>query len=145
VTAAGALICDTSGLLALADGADPDHDAVVAVVGESAGPLVVSPLVLAEADYLIRARLGAHAARTFADDVAGGAFQLASLTAAQLADCIDLDRSYADLGLGLADAHLVILARDHGTTDLLSLDERHLRAVRPLRAGPAFRLLPADR
>jgi hypothetical protein len=94
---------------------------------------------------LIRSRLGPAAARAFADDVAAGAFQLELLTPAELAECLDLDRRYADLGLGLADCHLVVLARDHGTTDLLSLDERHLRAVRPLRGGNAFRLLPADR
>jgi len=36
-----------------------------------------------------------------------------------------------------------VLAARHRTTEVLSLDERHLRAVRPLDGG-AFRLLPAD-
>jgi predicted nucleic acid-binding protein len=139
-----ALVCDTSGLIALADGADPDHLGAAEAVRRHTGPLVVSPLVLAETDHLLRSRLGADGARGLADDVAAGAYLLAPLTTAHLADCLDLDRSYADLGLSLTDAHLVVLAREFATTSLLSLDERHLRAVRPLRAGPAFSLLPAD-
>ncbi len=53
-----------------------------------------------------------------------------------------LDR-YADLGLGFADASIVVLAGRHQTVDLLTLDERHFRAI----SGPhdrPFRLLPAD-
>jgi predicted nucleic acid-binding protein len=145
VTGRRPLICDTSGLLALSDASDPDHESVAAVVDVAAGPFVVSPFVLAEIDSLLRARLSATAAQAFADDVATGAFVLAPLDAGHVADCVDLDRSYHDLGLGLTDAHLVILAREYDTVDILSLDERHLRAVRPLRSGPAFRLLPSDR
>jgi len=32
-----------------------------------------------------------------------------------------------------------------GTVEIATLDERHFRAVRPLAAGDAFRLLPRDR
>lgn len=138
------LVCDTSGLLAALDRSDPDHDACAAVVGTHRGPLVLSPLVLAELDHLIRSRLGVQAARDFADDVVRGAYDLASLTALDVSRCLDIDRRYADLGLGLADASLVVLAQRFQTRQILTLDERHLRAVRPLQAG-AFRLLPADR
>jgi predicted nucleic acid-binding protein len=51
---------------------------------------------------------------------------------------------YADNGLGLADASLVALAQRLGTIEIATLDERHFRAVQPLAAGKAFRLLPAD-
>ncbi|MGL5928062.1 MAG: hypothetical protein ACRCY8_03915, partial [Dermatophilaceae bacterium] len=56
---------------------------------------------------------------------------------------VEVDRRYADLGLGAADASLVVLAAEYADHDLLTLDERHLRAVRPLDGG-TFRLLPAD-
>jgi len=36
-----------------------------------------------------------------------------------------------------------VLADRHHTTDLLTLEERHIRAVSPL-AGGSLRLLPAD-
>src|SRR5438477_777419 len=49
----------------------------------------------------------------------------------------------SDLRIGLADASLLVLAAKAGPTRLRTLDERHFRAVRPLR-GRAFTLLPAD-
>ena len=52
-------------------------------------------------------------------------------------------QQYSDLGLGLADASILVLADRHGATDILTLDQRHFRAVRG-RAGRNFRLLPAD-
>lgn len=54
-----------------------------------------------------------------------------------------LDRQYADLGLGLTDASLIVLAHRVRTRSLLMLDERHFRAVRPLQGG-VLTLLPAD-
>ena len=137
------LICDTSGLLAALDRDDPDHGACVAVLERRSGPLLVSPLVLAELDYLARSRLGPDAARTLADDVAAGAYDLAPLAATDIADCVAVDRAYGDLGLGLTDASLVILAARAGTRSLLTLDERHFRVVRPNQGG-AFHLLPTD-
>lgn len=50
---------------------------------------------------------------------------------------------YRDLRVGLAGASLVVLAERYDTTRLLTLDERHFRAIRPLHAD-AFTLLPAD-
>lgn len=141
---AAPIVCDTSGLLAAADAGDPDHTAVAEVVSTAGGPFVVSPLVLAEVDHLLRARLSVDAARTFADDVAAGAYELALLAPADVATCLDVDRRYDRLGLGLTDAHLLVLARAYRTDLVLSLDERLLRAVRPLRGHGALRLLPAD-
>lgn len=138
-----ALVCDTSGLLAALDRSDPDHAACVAVLDRHDGPLLLSPLVLAELDFLVRFRLGAQAARTLADDVATAAYDLAALTAGDIAACVAVDRAYADLGIGLADASLVVLAARAGTRSLLTLDERHFRALTPQQGG-AFRLVPAD-
>lgn len=51
---------------------------------------------------------------------------------------------YRDLGIGLADASIVVLAERYGTRDILTLDERHFRAIRPLSGEPSFRIFPAD-
>jgi predicted nucleic acid-binding protein len=50
---------------------------------------------------------------------------------------------YEGLRLGLADCSLVIVAHRRQTTEILSFDERHLRAVAPI-GGGTFTLLPAD-
>lgn len=53
-----------------------------------------------------------------------------------------IDRQH-DLSVRLADASLVVLAQRHGTVDVLTLDERHFRALRAAGDRP-FRILPAD-
>jgi predicted nucleic acid-binding protein len=55
----------------------------------------------------------------------------------------ELDARYADLGLGLADCSIAVLAERYETRRLLSFDEGHFRAVAPLQGG-SFELLPAD-
>jgi len=51
---------------------------------------------------------------------------------------------YVDLQIGLADASIVVLAERYDVTSVLTLDERHFRAMRP---GPRkrFKLLPFDK
>ena len=72
----------------------------------------------------------------------GGAYELVHFTAALLRRSVELDEHYGDLGLGLADASVIAIAEELRTRDLLTLDQRHFRAVES-RVG-ALRLLPAD-
>jgi hypothetical protein len=65
------------------------------------------------------------------------------MAADDIARASEIILRYRDLRLGLADASLVVLAERHRTLDILTLDERHFRAV----TGPGgrpFRILPAD-
>jgi predicted nucleic acid-binding protein len=52
-------------------------------------------------------------------------------------------RRYQDLDLGLADASVVALAGRLHTLNILTLDERHFRAIE-VAPGRAARLLPFD-
>lgn len=56
---------------------------------------------------------------------------------------VELESRYADLGLGLADCALVVLADRYNTTRILSFDERHFRTATPLHAE-ATTILPTD-
>lgn len=47
------LIVDTGGLLSVLDGDQDDHELFLEAVQSARGPLLVSPLVLAELDHLI--------------------------------------------------------------------------------------------
>jgi uncharacterized protein len=71
-------------------------------------------------------------------------YRLEALDADDIAAAERVIARYADLQLGLADASIVVLATRYGVRDLLSLDERHFRAVRGPNGRP-FRLLPAGR
>ena len=138
------LIVDAAPLIALGDGADPDHEAVRELLHAETGELIVPAPVSAEVDYLLRRRGGPAAARAFLRDVAAGLFQVEGLTAEEHGVAASLDERYADLGLGLADASVVVLAHRFGTRRLLTFDERDFRTLRPL-SGGSFTLLPRDR
>ena len=64
----------------------------------------------------------------------------------QLEDVAAAERvivKYSALEIGLADASIVVLSRRYGVRDLLTLDERHFRAIRGPGSRP-FRILAAD-
>ena len=137
------IVLDTSVIYALLDAADGRHHQAVAWYSGLTRELVTTPLVLAEADHLAATRGGPVALRALRADIRAGAYLVdwwpsAAREAAQVAD------RYADLGIGLTDASLVVLAARVGSTDIATFDERHFRAIVPLRGAPAFRLLPLD-
>lgn len=88
-------------------------------------------------------RFGDPARRAFLADLAAGRFAVAALEREGYERIVELEARYADLALGLADCALVVLAARYRTTRILSFDERHFRAVRPLH-GEAFTMLPLD-
>ncbi len=103
----------------------------------------MSPFVLAEADYLVTRRVGPTAALELLRDVADGAYELAAFGAADVEAAVGVLERYDDLGVGLADASLVVLADRYDTGRVLTFDERHFRALR-WRSRRHFRLAPAD-
>lgn len=132
-----ALICDTGALLDYIVRRAPDHKRFrVAIDGARAR--FIPGLVLAELDYFLRDER--RAMRAFMEDVAAGAFTYAPPDADQLARAMDLDRRFADLGLGLVDASVVVLAEDLGLRRIATRDVRHFSAVR-MRDGSAFELV----
>lgn len=137
------IVIDTSVIYALLDGADERHTQASAWYETVDDDLATTPLVVAEADHLAQARGGAAAVRAFHADVRSGVYAIEWWPeAAALA--VDVAGRYADLGIGLADASLVVLAARLETILIATFDERHFRALRPLRGGSAFRLLPLD-
>lgn len=137
------IIVDTSGLLAALDASEQRHAAAAGALRAAGAPRLLSPFVLAELDYLLATRVSSRVARAFLNEVAGGAYQLEPFSGADIASATEVLDRHADLALGLADASLVVLAERHDTTDILTLDERHFRALTGPR-GRHFRLLPAD-
>lgn len=140
------IVVDTSAILALFDEAYAEHEAIARLVMSHTGPLVVSPFIVAEADYLLCSRLGAQAARRFAADVVAEAYELAEWTSADHADALDVIGGFANPKdyVGVADASNVVLADRYRTTALLTLDQRHFRALRPLWGADHFTLHPYD-
>ena len=141
-----AIIVDTSAILALADEAYEEHGRIAEIVASTSDVLVVSPFIVAEADYMLYARLGEAAACRFAEDVVAEAYELAEWAASDHAMALEVTRRYSDRSeyVGIADASNVVLADRYRTTTVLTLDQRHFRRLRPLWGADYFRLLPYD-
>ena len=137
------IILDTGGLYAAIDANEELHAPCVAAIVSAKPPRMLSPFVLAELDYLVGSRVGQEAQLALLDEVIRGAYELAPFSADDVAHAKRIVERYDDLGIGLADASVVVLAQRHRTLDLLCTDERHFRALRG-HGGKPFRLLPRD-
>ena len=98
----------------------------------------VPGLVLAELDYFLRDERPAM--EMFMNDLDRGAFTYAPPPLDQLARAMEIDKRFADLGLGLVDASIVSLAEELGIRRLATRDVRRFGAVR-LRDGSPFELV----
>ena len=139
-----ALILDSSGLLAAIDAEQQGHREANEALKWATGPLILSPFVLAELDYMILKRYGHDEELALLDEIERGVYRLEPFSAVDVAEARALIEQYAGFGdVGLADASNVVLARRHDARDILTLDERHFRVLRGPRELP-FRVLPSD-
>lgn len=142
-------IADTNALYRLLDPKLTAHEAHRKALA-SISHLVISPMVLAELDYLIATRAGAEkavvAARFVERNVATRRFEVPPLSA-HLSSAIAVAEGYKDAdggkGVGLTDAMNVALAAAYHT-DAMFTSDLHFRMIRPLTGHGAFRLLPDD-
>lgn len=138
------ILVDTSGLLSALDRSQRLHSECSAVLMETEPPFLLSPFVLAELDYLLMKHIGRHAQSALLGEVARGVYQLESFSSSDIAVAGEIVDRYRDLDIGLADASILVLALRHGVRDVLTLDQRHFRALR-IERRKHFRILPFDR
>lgn len=93
--------------------------------------LVVPALVIAEAAYLIAARVGARAELAFLSDLAMGNFVVEGPAPSDWERIAELVARYRDMRLGTVDASVVAVAERLGITTIATLDRRHFPVVRP--------------
>lgn len=135
------ILLDTSGLLAAIDRSQHQHAEAAQALKEVRGPALLSPFVLAEIDYLLATRVSLAAEQALLEEVARGAYRLEPFTASDVEAANGIISRYRDLGVGLADASVVVLAARYGIHEVLTLDHRHFAAMRGP-SGRRFRLLP---
>jgi predicted nucleic acid-binding protein len=135
------LLVDTGPLVATADRDDPDHSSCRELLETDPGPLVTTPLVVAEAGFLINRQAGAQAEAALVADIIEGRLVVEAVTTTDWRRIHELVGIYADLPLGVTDASLVAVAERHRTARMATLDHRHLRVVRPAHLD-AFTLVP---
>lgn len=156
------LIADTGALLGALDRAHPEQASIQEAMNQ-AGMIVVPPMVLTELDHMIRKgvkersggrrpsevrQLGAAESRRtltwILTQVARTRMTIPAVDENLLRTATAIMTGYAGLALDLADAVNVALAQAFRTDCLLTIDERDFRAIRPLTAHKAFRLVPQD-
>ena len=137
------MLVDSSGLLAAMFPDQRNHHECGQVLTMTRGLRLLSPFVLAELDYLIIKLAGVPEELEFLGEVERGAYALASFGGEDIGRARMIIEQYSDLGIGLADSSIVVLSEKHNVLDLLTLDERHFRALRGA-GGKPFRILPAD-
>lgn len=139
------LIADTGALYAAFDRADAFHHDVSGYLRGVDEKPVVSPLVLAELDHLALVRLCEQARTAMMAELAD-TISVATFTHAMFVTSAEVAAQHSGFALGLTDASVMVLAHEYGTRDILTTDQRHFRAVRPLLSGRdgSYRLLPFD-
>lgn len=136
------ILLDTSGLLAALDSDQRHHTKAAASLANATPPLLLSPFVLAELDYMLLSRIGASARASLLEEVKRDAYLLETMTGADVAHAHKIIKRHADLGVSLADASIIVLAERHRVRDVLTLDERHFRVLTA--NGKPLHLLPTD-
>ena len=133
------VVVDTGPLYAVVDEVDGDHARCRAVLEQAEHRLIIPTLVIAEATYLIGTRLGPDIEAQFLRSLAR--MHVEGPTPDDWPRIADLVTQYGDFPLGGADASIVALAERLDIDTIVTLDDRHFRAVRP-RHRKAFSLLP---
>jgi predicted nucleic acid-binding protein len=137
------ILLDTSGIISALFADQNRHQACARAIREARPPRIITPFVLAEVDYLIQKFAGVATEIEFLREIADGAYELARFDESDIRQCMRIIEDYKDLNIGLADASIVRWAERFDITDVVTLDERHFRAIRIGRRR-RLRLLPAD-
>ena len=137
---AGELLLDTGALVSLLDRSQQRHQAFAELFSEWERPVVSTEAVLTEATHLLG---GLPAGRQACVDffLSGGAL-LVPATTASLRRSRDLVSQYSDLPMDYADATLVVLAEELGTSLVLTTDRRDFTIYR-IKGRRRFDILPA--
>jgi predicted nucleic acid-binding protein len=132
-------VVDTGPLYAVVDEDDADHERCRGALQQAGQRLIIPTMVIAEATYLIGTRLGPDVESRFLAGLTR--LHVEAPTPDDWTRIADLVKQYGDFPLGGADASIIALAERLDIETIITLDDRHFRAVRP-RHRKSFRLLP---
>ncbi len=133
------IVADTGGVIALLDADDRRHHEILAAFEAEGDRWLLPWAILPEIDYLASKYLGPKVALAFEQDVAGGVFRVEGYSVDDMKKAVAIQRRHSALRLGLVDSIVMAIAERHRASAIVTLDERHFRAV-PLKPQP--RLIP---
>ncbi|MFN8488460.1 MAG: PIN domain-containing protein [Caldilineaceae bacterium] len=136
-----AALVDTSFLFALSNRNDQSHIACANVARTLRTRLIVPLTVLPEVAYLLDTRLGHTVMQQFVSQMAAPGWTLEAVDQSDLKRAAAILQAYQDMRLDFVDATLIAIAERLNIQQILTLDQRHFRIVRPTHCS-AFELLP---
>ena len=139
---AGELLLDTGALVSLLDRSQTHHPACRRAFEKWSGAVVSTEAVLTEAVHLL-ARVAGGPAACVDFFLTGGAILVPSTPASLKRVRVLLDK-YADLPMDFADATLVALAEELGSSLVFTTDRTDFSVYR-LKGRRPFRILPDDK
>jgi predicted nucleic acid-binding protein len=133
-------VVDSGPLLAVANRADPDHEACRHVLSDPTFRLVIPVLCVAEVSYLLGRRQGPRIEARFLRGLS--ALDVRAPDEHGWNRIGELVERYSDFPLGGVDASVAALAESLETDLIVTLDRRHFSVLEGVH-GRRFRLLPA--
>jgi predicted nucleic acid-binding protein len=137
----GAMLVDSSGVLAALDAGEPDHEDVLAAIEADERPLRITDFVIAEVDFLILKRLGPAAEQRFLEQINEGIFRRETVTDDDVLRATEIIEQFEEHRFGITDATIMALSERLGISEVLTLDARHFTVFRD-RRGKALTILP---
>lgn len=126
--------------MALIDAAEPDHGRCASALGSIGRPMLTTWAVLAEAMYLLGAKVGRAGQEALWEFIAREQLELADIAAPSRERVRALMAKYRDTPMALADATLVALAEGRGLRRIFTLDADF--AVYRMAGGSRFEIVP---
>ena len=128
------VVVDTGPLLSAINRKDEAHHLAAMLIEMSGRDLIIPDPVVVEVDHLARKHVGDEQTRLFLAALAAGTYTRGALTPTLFAEAVAIDRAYADLHLGLADASVMAFAAATGHA-ILTFDFADFRAAPPRSGG----------
>jgi len=136
-----AYILDTGFLYAALEDGEPQHAAVINIIGGIREPIIFPVPAITEVCYLLMRQSGAAACADFVADLTTSPLTIETPLADDYRRAAEIIRQYADARIDFVDAIIVAIAERLNITRVLTIDERDFRMFRP-RHCAAFELLP---
>ena len=126
------ILVDSGVLIAALISTDPAHQRVRLFLRGNREPLGLPSVTIAEIAHIIGKAGNIQAEARFLRLVASGTYPLLDPLPPDYLRAADLVEQYADFPLGAVDALIVAMAERFKVTTILTLDQRHFGAVKPL-------------
>ncbi len=134
-------LLDSGFLYATTDKDDAHYHSATQTLHGFDGRLILPLTILVETAYLIHARLGHLEMRRFIKKLPAASLKFEALTPTDLFRIHELLTVYADMELDFVDASVVAIAERLNIRQILTVDQRDFRVIRP-RHCKYFEILP---